>query len=107
MPRRLRPQPPHLIQRDREDLALAERLARLLDGFDRGGFLGGLAPAEVERWLRRRVIFFCAMRAENLVDDDGLAGPAQKISRSGTIEMRQRWRTCQPGIRGSTTQVES
>jgi hypothetical protein len=79
MSRRLRPQPPHLIKRDHEDLALAERLARLLDGFNRGGFLGGLAPAEVERWLRRRVVFFAAMRAENLVDDDGL-----KISRSGT-----------------------
>jgi hypothetical protein len=72
MPRRLRQKSPRLIQRDREDLALADRLARLLDGFDRGGFLGGLPAAEVERWLKRRVVFFAAMRAEDLVDDDGI-----------------------------------
>lgn len=53
--------------RDR-DRAILATLVGVVDRFDRTSILNGLPAREVRRWLRKRVVFYIAARAEGLTD---------------------------------------
>ncbi len=52
----------------RDDLLILGTLVGVLDGFDRASLLNGLPASEVAEWLRKRVVFYIAARAEGLVE---------------------------------------
>lgn len=48
-------------------MLILETLVDVLGGFDRASLLNGLQAGDVAHWLRTRVTFYRAARAEGLV----------------------------------------
>ena len=55
-------------QQDQRDRLILETLLTTIDGFERGGLLGGFTAAEVVQWLKARATFYIAARDLGLVD---------------------------------------
>jgi hypothetical protein len=77
MTRRYRPpSEPELTQRDQQDLQTCNELLSIIEGMAAAGLMSNLPVGQLNGWLRKRVSFFCAARAQDLVDDD----PPVKLS---------------------------
>ena len=53
---------------DQRDMANLGHLMSVLRGLERGGLLTDKPVDEVEKWLHKRVTFYCAARGEGLCD---------------------------------------